>query len=168
MTDNNNITPNSPEGTMTPNNDQSITKSVNIELTPQNWLMLKHIEKGKSVRDSYYLAGYKGDDYNAPYKLYQRLKKKLELVYDADNVDSLRLKIAAKSILDMPIEDKPIKAETRLKAIETLSKLSDLRKVESKAISPFLVFKADNIAIETKLEPQNTIDAEASEIPSEE
>lgn len=121
--------------------DKAITKKDDFGITEQNWLMLKAIEKGKSVKESYKMAGYKGEDNNAPYQLYHRLKKKMEMVYDADNVDSLRLKIAAKAVLDMQVEDKPIKPETKLKAIETLHKLQDGERKEARVISPFIIFK---------------------------
>jgi len=114
-----------------------------IQLTDKNFTMLKHIQAGRTVKDAYTLAGYEGSNPQAPYQLYSKLKKKLELVYDADNVDSLRLKIEAKKILDMQVEDKPVKPEVKLKAIETLYKLQDKDKKESKSISPFIVFKAD-------------------------
>ena len=110
------------------------------DITQRNWLMLKELEKGKTIQEAYRNAGYEGE-YSAAYQMYHKLKKKLELVYDANNVDSLRLKIAAKKILDMEVEDKPVKAETKLKAIETLHKLQNKESEEKKAISPFIVFK---------------------------
>jgi hypothetical protein len=125
------------------NENKQITKKDDLELTERNWLLLKYIEKGHKVKEAYRLAGYKGND-NQAYHLYWRLKKKLEMVYTADNVDSLRLKMEAKKILDMPVEAKPIKPETRLKAIDTLSRLTESKKEERKLISPFIVFKAEN------------------------
>ena len=71
--------------------------------------------------------------------------------------------MAAKKILDMPVEDKPIKPETQLKAIETLAKLTESKKAESKSISPFIVFKAtgDKIqASEGKVVEAEVIDEE--------
>lgn len=129
--------------------DKAITKKESEQLkrkdfdniTERNWLMLKAIEKGKTIQEAYRTAGYEGG-YSAAYQLYAKLKKKLEMVYDADNVDSLRLKIAAKKILDMEVEDRPIKPETKLKAIETLHKLQEKDRQEAKVISPFIVFKA--------------------------
>lgn len=114
-----------------------------LEITDQNWLMYKHIQSGKSVKDSYHLAGYKGKNSQAPYQLYHKLKKKLEQIWDADNADSLRLKMEAKKIMDMPLKETSIKAETKLKAIETMYKLQDKEKKEAKTISPFIVFKAN-------------------------
>ena len=128
-------------------NNKDIQKKEEIALTERNWLMLKEIEKGKTIKDAYYAAGYKGKGENVPYEFYHRLKKKLEVVYEADNIDSLRLKIRAKKILDLPLEDKPVKAETHLKAIETLARLTEKEKKEAKSISPFIVFKADNVEI---------------------
>ena len=106
-----------------------------LEITDQNWLMYKHIQSGKSVKDSYHLAGYKGKNSQAPYQLYHKLKKKLEQIWDADNADSLRLKMEAKKIMDMPLKETSIKAETKLKAIETMYKLQDKEKKEAKTIS---------------------------------
>lgn len=125
---------------------KEIAKKEDFELTDRNWLMLKEIEKGHKVKDAYRLAGYKGKD-NAAYVLYWKLKAKLEQVYESDNVDSLRLKMAAKKILDMPVRDEPVKPEVKLKAIETLHKLQERTKTSEKAISPFVVFKADNVEI---------------------
>lgn len=121
--------------------DKALKKLEDVTITERNWLMLKEIEKGKSIRDAYYAAGYKCKDYNGPYEFYHGLRKKLEQVYEADNIDSLRLKIAAKKILDMKVEDKPVKPETHLKAIETLAKLTESKKTEQRTISPFIVFK---------------------------
>lgn len=129
------------------NNDKAVQKKLNVELTEQNFLMLKHIQAGRTVKDAYHLAGYKGTNPHQPYQMYHRLKKRLEQVYDADNVDSLRLKIEAKRILDMEVEDRPIKPEVKLKAIETLNRLQDKEKTEAKQISPFIVFKADDVQI---------------------
>lgn len=125
-------------------NQNNLKNEINI--TEGNWLFLKHIQQGKKVWEAHQLAGYKGDK-SAAYNLYYHLRKKLELVYEADNVDSLRLKIEAKKILDMPVEDKPIKPETRLKAIETLHKLQDKDKIEKRQISPFVVLKTDKVEI---------------------
>ena len=111
-------------------------------LTDKNWAMLKAIEQGKSIKDAYSIAGYTGIGLNTPYEFYNKLKKRLELVYDADNIDSLRLKIRAKRILDLPIEDKPVKPETHLKAIETLARLTDERKTDARVISPFIILKS--------------------------
>jgi hypothetical protein len=123
--------------------NKEIIKKNNAELTERNWLLLKGIEQGKTIQEAYQAAGYKGD-YNAAYQMYWKLKKKLELVYQSDNTDSLRLQIAAKKIADMPIKEKEIKAETKLKAIETLSRLQGQEKNDKKLISPFIVFKAED------------------------
>lgn len=125
----------------TNNASKAISKKETWDITDKNWLMLKHIQEGKKIYEAHQLAGYTGTK-SAAYNLYHQLKKKLEKVYEADNVDSLRLKIAAKKILDMPVEDKPIKPETQLKAIETLHKLQDKDKEDKKVISPFIVFKS--------------------------
>lgn len=121
---------------------KAISKKEQFNITESNWLMLKYIQEGKKVWEAHQLAGYKGDK-SAAYNLYHKLKKKLEKVYEADNVDSLRLKIEAKKILDMEVDDRPIKPEVKLKAIETLNKLSDHERIESRSITPFIVFKDD-------------------------
>jgi len=124
--------------------DKSLKKKDNIELTESNFLMLKHIEHGKKVKDAYELVYGKGKNPQAPYQMYHRIKKKLEMVYEADNVDSLRLKIEAAKIMNMKVEDKPVKPEVKLKAIETLARLTDSKKEEKKVISPFIIFKAED------------------------
>ena len=124
--------------------DKSLIKKDNVELTEQNWLMYKYIQQGMTVKDAYANAGYKGKNPQAPYQLYHKLKKKLEIIWDSDNADSLRLKMEAKKIADMPLKEKEIKAETKLKAIETLYKLQGGEKTEKKTISPFIVFKAED------------------------
>ena len=132
---------------MTESNDKLASKKIDLGITEANWLLLKAIEKGMTIKDAYKYAGYKGEDSNAPYQLYHRLKKKLEAVYEADNVDSLHLKIEAKKILDMEVQKGPIRPEVKLKAIETLAKLTEHGKTEAKTISPFIVFKADDVQI---------------------
>ncbi len=127
----------------TDNKTKAITKKEEVTITERNWLMLKHIQTGKKVWEAHKLAGYEGDK-SAAYNLWHKLQKKLEMVYDADNTSSLRLKIAAKKILDMEVENKPIKPETQLKAIETLHKLSDNERKEARVISPFIVFKSSD------------------------
>jgi len=156
---------------MTENKD--IEKKNNNSLTERNWLMLKSIEKGNTVQEAYREAGYQGD-YNAAYQMYWKLKKKLELVYDSNNTDSLRLKIEAKKILDMPMKDDKIKPEVKLKAIETLYKLSGQEKQEKRTISPFIVFKsdgkdskADSVKIIEPIEVEDLRDKEDSEVAEE-
>ena len=132
---------------MNNNNNQEnkpLIKKEDFNITEQNWLMLKGIEQGKTVKDAYYAAGYEGKDDNAAYQMYWKLKKKLEMVYEADNVDSLRLKIEAKKILDMKVDERPIKPEVKLRAIETLAKLTESAKNEAKAISPFIIQKFES------------------------
>lgn len=129
-------------------NNNTVKDNKQIDITDQNWLMYKHIQSGKSVKESYHLAGYKGKNAQAPYQLYHKLKKRLELIWDADNADSLRLKMEAKKIMDMPVKEKEIKAEVKLKAIETLYKLQDKERKDAKTISPFIVFKTSSDEIQ--------------------
>jgi translation initiation factor IF-3 len=124
--------------------NKAISKKKEAQLTEQNWAMLKHIENGKKIKDAYKLAGYTGTHPHEAYQMYYRVKKKLEAVYEADNIDSLRLKIAAKKILDMKVEDKPIRPEVKLRAIETLAKLTEKAKTEIKTISPFIIQKFES------------------------
>jgi hypothetical protein len=119
---------------------KAIVKKDSINITEQNWLMLKHIREGKKVWEAHQLAGYKGDK-SAAYNLWYKLQKKFEMILDADEVGSFRLKVEAKKILDMKVEDRPIKPETKLKAIETLHKLQDKETREAKNISPFIIQK---------------------------
>lgn len=123
-------------------NEISKNQSKNeIELTEQNWLMFKYIQAGKTVKDAYKLAGYLGTSIQAPYQVYKIMKKKIEAIWDADNADSLRLKMETKKIADMPLRETTIKAETKLKAIETLHKLQDKDNKTGRVITPFIVFK---------------------------
>lgn len=127
------------------NHKDNIKKEIkDITITDQNWLMYKHIQAGRTVKEAYALAGYKGNNPQAPYQLWHKLNKKFEVIWDADNADSLRLKMEAKKIADMPLKDTQIKAETKLKAIETLHKLQDKEKKEAKTISPFIIQKFEN------------------------
>ena len=54
--------------------DKSITKKNDIELTEQNYLLLKYIQQGNTVKEAYKMAGYKGKNLQAPYQLYYKLK----------------------------------------------------------------------------------------------
>jgi len=133
---------------MTTNKDIINNDKKDVELTEQNWLMYKHIQAGRTIKEAYELAGYKGSSIQAPYQVYNKMKKKLEMIWDSDNADSLRLKMEAKKIADMPVKEKEIKAETKLKAIETLHKLQGNDVKKEKSISPFIVFKAQDGKVE--------------------
>lgn len=75
------------------------------ELTEKNWLFIKYFFEGKDLKECYKLAGYNGSDYSAPYKLFERLKPKLELVAQSEGVNKARLLANVNKMLGMPLEE---------------------------------------------------------------
>lgn len=74
-----------------------------VELTEQNWLMLKYLREGKRIREAYSLAGYTGSA-NACYQLYHILKGKLKEIVEADGFNKTRLAIEMEKLISLPLE----------------------------------------------------------------
>jgi len=137
------------------------------ELTEQNLKFLSHLQAGLSVKDAYQMAGYEGKSSGAPYLLYQSLKERLQVIVDADGVDSLRLRLKVQKILDLPLEDQKISAKTLLKAVEVADKLTSKdRNNQKPSITAVFINrnegKPDNV-VEVKAEMDNPSATEASE-----
>lgn len=81
----------------------SQSNEVKFELTEANILFLKHIQSGMKVKDAYKAAGYESLLPNVPYQFYWKLKKKLEALVEADNLDGLRLRLELSKIINLPL-----------------------------------------------------------------
>ena len=111
------------------------------QLTEQNWRFLEFLQAGKKVREAYELAGYQGKNYDTPYVFYNKLKKKLIQIQDADSLDGLRLRNKLTKILDMPLAYDKVSVKDHLKAIELAHKLTGQEKEEKPTISAFVIHK---------------------------
>lgn len=122
---------------------------IKFELTDQNILFLKHIAGGMKVKDAYKAAGYESLLPNVPYQFYWKLKKKLEALVEADNLDGLRLRLELSKIINLPLAspENPhgISVGDKLKAIKTTHEIVEGKgKLDSKpTITAFIVQRTE-------------------------
>lgn len=74
-----------------------------VVLTEAQWKMLRHIRQGAKVFEAYQLAGFDGKSPNAPYVMYNTIKRKLQEVIEADGFDKVRLSMEMEKLLSLPL-----------------------------------------------------------------
>jgi len=130
------------------------------ELTEKNIKFYKMILSGINIADSYKAAGYEGKSPDAPYVLYNSLKRRLLALQEVDaGIDSLKLRSQLSEILSLPLATASISIKDKLNAIKLTHEIVEKTKTENNpTITAFVISNGPSSVVQTPV--SKVIDAE--------